>query len=239
MRGRGALPAAVPAPGEGLLVPADSVHQRPAALSHRAGGDLRPGAFRADVPHAGRSGGEGEQHAVRVERRGLDGQGLAHPLDGEAAPRGVVWANTYNRFDPTSPFGGYKESGFGREGGSTDSSLPGFDMTERCRSRRRTSCSSAASSRAPSRATYGPKERPTRFAQGRARRGARGPHRVAGLGGGTAKNRGQMLYRPAEMLEPGRPSSPSSAAAARRSRARWNARLVRGLDGQAAASARR
>jgi aldehyde dehydrogenase (NAD+) len=30
---------------------------------------------------------------------------------------GVIWANTYNRFDPTSPFGGYKESGFGREGG--------------------------------------------------------------------------------------------------------------------------
>ena len=30
---------------------------------------------------------------------------------------GIVWANTYNQFDPTSPFGGYKESGFGREGG--------------------------------------------------------------------------------------------------------------------------
>jgi aldehyde dehydrogenase (NAD+) len=30
---------------------------------------------------------------------------------------GVVWANTYNRFDPGSPFGGYRESGFGREGG--------------------------------------------------------------------------------------------------------------------------
>lgn len=30
---------------------------------------------------------------------------------------GVVWCNTYNRFDPSSPFGGYKESGFGREGG--------------------------------------------------------------------------------------------------------------------------
>ena len=30
---------------------------------------------------------------------------------------GVVWANTFNRFDPTSPFGGVKESGFGREGG--------------------------------------------------------------------------------------------------------------------------
>ena len=32
---------------------------------------------------------------------------------------GVVWANTFNRFDPTAPFGGYKESGFGREGGRT------------------------------------------------------------------------------------------------------------------------
>ncbi len=30
---------------------------------------------------------------------------------------GVVWANSFNRFDPASPFGGYGESGFGREGG--------------------------------------------------------------------------------------------------------------------------
>ena len=30
---------------------------------------------------------------------------------------GVVWANTYNKFDPCSPFGGFKESGMGREGG--------------------------------------------------------------------------------------------------------------------------
>ena len=30
---------------------------------------------------------------------------------------GVVWANTFNKFDPTSPFGGYRESGYGREGG--------------------------------------------------------------------------------------------------------------------------
>ncbi|MGD9529913.1 MAG: aldehyde dehydrogenase family protein, partial [Pseudonocardia sp.] len=30
---------------------------------------------------------------------------------------GVVWANTFNRFDPASPFGGFGESGFGREGG--------------------------------------------------------------------------------------------------------------------------
>ena len=30
---------------------------------------------------------------------------------------GVVWANSFNKFDPSSPFGGYKESGYGREGG--------------------------------------------------------------------------------------------------------------------------
>ncbi len=34
-----------------------------------------------------------------------------------ALKSGVVWGNTYNKFDPASPFGGYKESGFGREGG--------------------------------------------------------------------------------------------------------------------------
>jgi aldehyde dehydrogenase (NAD+) len=30
---------------------------------------------------------------------------------------GVIWSNTFNQFDPTSPFGGFKESGYGREGG--------------------------------------------------------------------------------------------------------------------------
>lgn len=35
----------------------------------------------------------------------------------ERLKAGVVWANTYNKFDPASPFGGFKESGFGREGG--------------------------------------------------------------------------------------------------------------------------
>jgi len=34
-----------------------------------------------------------------------------------ALKAGVIWANTFNQFDPSSPFGGYKESGFGREGG--------------------------------------------------------------------------------------------------------------------------
>ena len=65
---------------------------------------------------------------------------------------GVVWANTYNRFDPASPFGGYKESGFGREGGRHGlEPYLRFDDDAGSRSRRRTSSSSAARSRAPSR----------------------------------------------------------------------------------------
>ena len=66
----------------------------------------------------GRGGGEGEQHPLRAVGRGLDREGQPDPVDGatSCAP-GVVWANTYNRFDPASPFGGYQESGFGREGG--------------------------------------------------------------------------------------------------------------------------
>jgi acyl-CoA reductase-like NAD-dependent aldehyde dehydrogenase len=42
---------------------------------------------------------------------------------------GVIWANTYNRFDPASPFGGYKESGFGREGG-LHGLAPYLDLSE-------------------------------------------------------------------------------------------------------------
>jgi len=50
-------------------------------------------------------------------------RGAANPVAGPyfnfslPEPTGVVWANTFNKFDPASPFGGYKESGYGREGG--------------------------------------------------------------------------------------------------------------------------
>ncbi len=45
-------------------------------------------------------------------------KGLPSVVDADVLLRaGIVWANTYNKFDPASPFGGYKESGFGREGG--------------------------------------------------------------------------------------------------------------------------
>ena len=56
--------------------------------------------------------------APRVMRPIRAGSGLGGCLGRLGCLRaGVVWQNTYNRFDPTAPFGGYKESGFGREGG--------------------------------------------------------------------------------------------------------------------------
>ena len=100
-----------------LLVPADPVHQRFAVLSHRSRGDLRAGALGADLPTPDEA----------VEKANNTPYGLSAGVWTEKGSRilamaqrlraGVVWANTFNRFDPTSPFGGYKESGFGREGG--------------------------------------------------------------------------------------------------------------------------
>ena len=117
-RGRGDLPAGVRAARARVLVPAHAVHRRLAVAPHRARGDLRPGAVDPHVPHARGGGREGEQHAVRAcapacgPRRARASCGWRERLRA-----GVVWANTFNRFDPASPFGGYKESGFGREGG--------------------------------------------------------------------------------------------------------------------------
>ena len=63
----------------------------------------------------------------RRRREGNDSYGLAAGIWTDkgskafavaaALQAGVIWQNTYNRFDPTAAFGGYKESGFGREGG--------------------------------------------------------------------------------------------------------------------------
>ena len=55
---------------------------------------------------------------VHADERRAQHALIASGLYGAHTTRaGVVWQNTYNRFDPTAAFGGYKESGFGREGG--------------------------------------------------------------------------------------------------------------------------
>ena len=127
---------------------------------------------------------------------------------------GVVWANTFNKFDPTSPFGGYKESGYGREGGRHG--LEGYLQSERraSTSARPTSSTSAASSRARSRATPTSSTTPRagssptpRWPRARtpATRSSRPARRSRGWSGRTAYNRGQVLYRVAEVMEDRRP----------------------------------
>ena len=208
--------AAVRAARTRVLVLAHGVHRRRPGAPHRPGGDLRAGAVGADLPHPGRGGREGEQHPVRAVGRHLDREGLAASCGWPTgcAP-GVVWANTFNRFDPTSPFGGYKESGYGREGGrhglaayaeggaSSESRALGRPQDVQALRRRR---SSRAASR---RASYEVLDAAGRFArqrrawlaQGRPGRRGRGARGVRGWSGATAYNRGQVLYRVAEVME--------------------------------------
>ena len=149
-----------------------------------------------------------EQHALRPVRRRLDGQGREGVPDGaEAARAGVIWCNTFNVFDPAAPFGGMRESGFGREGGmqglrSTCSEARGpEDLQARRSAAPRCAPSRAASRRSRRRAA---RTSPTRRSASRkdvrdavrAARAALGPWR-----GRTAYNRGQILYRLAEVLE--------------------------------------
>ena len=124
---------------------------------------------------------------------------------------GVVWANTFNRFDPTSPFGGYKESGYGREGGrhGLAAYLAHWTGAADSASARRTSLHRRGiptqgvrpflrrgRCRASSWRTR--RRRPARTPGTRswppARRSAAGRR-------GRAYNRGQILYRVAEVLE--------------------------------------
>ena len=100
---------------------------------------------------------------------------------------GVVWANTFNRFDPASPFGGYQESGYGREGGRHG--LAALPAGRRCDEpgsgpiapsatcARRTSSTSAGSSRAASPAAATPCPTP---AGGSSRTPRRPPARTPG-----------------------------------------------------------
>ena len=129
---------------------------------------------------------------------------------------GVVWANCFNQFDPASPFGGVRESGFGREGGRqglAEYLSPGRRrrMSERARGpqdlqavhRRRLPALGVGPHHARHRAGRPPAgPRGAGLAQGRARRGARRPGRP-GRDGPAARptTAAQILYRIAEVLE--------------------------------------
>ena len=78
-RGRGPLERGVRHPGQGVLVRPDHLHRGVHQPPDRPGGDLRPGAVGADLPHPGRGDRQGEQHAVRALGGDLDRQGQPHP----------------------------------------------------------------------------------------------------------------------------------------------------------------
>ena len=132
---------------------------------------------------------------------------------------GVVWANTFNRFDPTSPFGGYKESGFGREGGmhglhavrpARGPLMASADRPDRIGGPQ--DLQAVHRRRVPAdrvrplvsgqrRGRHAARQRLPGVPQGPARRGPRGAQGGRRLGRPTAMNRGQVLYRVAELME--------------------------------------
>ena len=116
-RGRRAVPARLRAPRPRLLVPPDRVHN--VSQSHRIareeifGPVLSVLTFRTpdEAVEKANNTPYGLSAGVWTEK----GSKILWMADRLRA--GVVWANTFNRFDPGSPFGGFQESGFGREGG--------------------------------------------------------------------------------------------------------------------------
>ena len=121
---------------------------------------------------------------------------------------GVVWSNTFNKFDPASPFGGYKESGYGREGGRHG--LEGYLRMSRIDVRKTYKLYiGGAFPRSESGRSYVVDDAKGKFwanASHASRKDARDAVVAArsafgGWSGRTAYNRGQVVYRIAEVLE--------------------------------------
>ena len=138
----------------------------------------------------------------------LDRQGVAHLWMAGQLRAGVVWSNTFNRFDPASPFGGYKESGYGREGGRHG--LEGYLKMSRIDVRKTYKLYiGGAFPRSESGRSYEVTDAKGKFwanASHASRKDARDAVKAAraafgGWSGRTAYNRGQVVYRIAEVLE--------------------------------------
>ena len=157
-----------------------------------------------------RGAGEGQQHPLRPVRPACGPRRAALILwMAQRLRAGVVWANTFNRFDPTSPFGGYKESGYGLVGatGWRPTSMSDGDGRLDVRKTYKLYIGGASPLRggphlrgAGSGRTLPGQRRPG-LPQGRPRRGGGRPEAFGPWSGATAYNRGQVLYRVAEMLE--------------------------------------
>ena len=104
---------------QGLLRRADDLRRRQQHHDDRAGGDLRPGAVRHPVQVGrGRHRRRATPPATAWPPRCGRATSARRCAAAKAIRAGTVWVNAYNLFDAALPFGGFKESGFGREMGS-------------------------------------------------------------------------------------------------------------------------
>ena len=117
-------------PDRGLLVPAHGVHRGQPVAPDRPGGDLRAGAVGAHVPHPGGGGGEGQQHAVRAVRGGLDREGQPDPLDGAAAAR-RAWSGPTPTTGSTRPARSAATGSPGSGGRAAGTAWPRTSMPDR------------------------------------------------------------------------------------------------------------
>ena len=110
--------AVVELPQRGLVLPADALHRRVAAATIAQVEIFGPVLVLDDLPHAGRGGRARQQHPLRAGRQRLDARTSTWRWTSRrSSRRASVWINSTNLFDAACGFGGYRESGFGREGG--------------------------------------------------------------------------------------------------------------------------
>ena len=100
--------------GRRLLRQADRL-QGPQQDAHLPGGDLRAGRLGDDVQGRRRSAGDRQRHALRPGRRRVDPRRQPRYRIGRAIQAGRVWTNCYHAYPAHAAFGGYKQSGIGRE----------------------------------------------------------------------------------------------------------------------------
>ncbi|CAK7281487.1 Aldehyde dehydrogenase [Streptomyces misionensis JCM 4497] len=132
-----------------LLVRADALHERHPGAHHRPRGDLRPGAVGPDLPHPGRGGRQGEQHAVRAVGGHLVREGLADPGGGEQAARGRDLVQHVQQVRPDLAVRRLQGVGLRPRGRPPRPGGVPRCLTHDFPSSRPTSCTWAASSRVP------------------------------------------------------------------------------------------
>ncbi|MEZ6211776.1 MAG: aldehyde dehydrogenase family protein [Phycisphaerales bacterium] len=101
---------------QGLLLRALLLHRRAAVPPHRTE-NLRPRPRRPNLPHPEEALSRANNTPYGLAAGVWTDKGSKVFEIATKLKAGVIWCNTYNKFDAASPFGGFKESGFGREGG--------------------------------------------------------------------------------------------------------------------------